>query len=96
MFVLRLKSFQMSRSLHIDINIPGPYPLYDLDLFYTRLLPHRYDYEIMPMQFIEILTDKNDQKTIGPENAHLKPDLGALSCHEMTLTLNIHTSLLTS
>ena len=36
------------------------------------------------------------QRTNGPENAHLKPDLGALSNHEMTLTLNTHTSLLTS
>ena len=37
-----------------------------------------------------------DQRTIGPENAHLKPDLGVLSHHEMTLTLNTHTPLLTS
>ena len=39
---------------------------------------------------------KYDQKTIGPENAHLKPDFGILSHHEMTLTLNTHTPLLTS
>ena len=32
-----------------------------------------------------------NQRTIGPENAHLKPDLGVLSHHEMTLTLNTHT-----
>ena len=38
----------------------------------------------------------NDQRTIGPENAHLRPDLGVLSHHEMTLTLNTHTPLLTS
>ena len=31
------------------------------------------------------------QRTIGPENAHLKPDLRVLSHHEMTLTLNTHT-----
>ena len=37
-----------------------------------------------------------NQRTIGPENAHLKPDLGVLSHHEMTLTLNTHTPLLTS
>ena len=37
-----------------------------------------------------------NQRTIGPENAHLKPDLGVLSHHEMTLTLNMHTPLLTS
>ena len=35
-----------------------------------------------------------DQRTIGPENAHLKPDLGVLSHHEMTL--NTDTPLLTS
>ena len=38
----------------------------------------------------------HNQRTIGPENAHLKPDLGVLSHHEMTLTLNTHTPLLTS
>ena len=27
-----------------------------------------------------------NQRTIGPENAHLKPDLGVLSHNEMTLT----------
>ena len=32
-----------------------------------------------------------NQRTIGPENAHLKPDLGVLSHNEMTLTLNTHT-----
>ena len=37
-----------------------------------------------------------NQRTIGPENAHLKPDLGVLSHHQMTLTLNTHTPLLTS
>ena len=37
-----------------------------------------------------------NQMTIGPENAHLKPDLGVLSHNEMTLTLNTHTPLLTS
>ena len=37
-----------------------------------------------------------NQRTTGPENAHLKPDLGVLSHHEMTLTLNTHTPLLTS
>ena len=36
------------------------------------------------------------QRTISPENAHLKPDLRVLSHHEMTLTLNTHTPLLTS
>ena len=40
--------------------------------------------------------DPMNQRTIGHENAHLKPDLGVLSHHEMTLTLNTHTPLLTS
>ena len=38
----------------------------------------------------------DNQRTIGPENAHLKPDPGVLSHHEMTLTLNTNTPLLTS
>ena len=38
----------------------------------------------------------SNQRTIGPENAHLKPDPGVLSHHEMTLTLNTHTALLNS
>ena len=37
-----------------------------------------------------------NQRTIGPENAHMKSDLGVLSHHEMTLTFNTHTPLLTS
>ena len=37
-----------------------------------------------------------NQRTIGPENAHLKLDPGVLSHHEMTLTLNTHTPLLNS
>ena len=38
----------------------------------------------------------SNQRTIGPENAHLKPDPRVLSHHEMTLTLNTHTPLLNS
>ena len=34
------------------------------------------------------------QRIIGPENAYLKPDLGALSHNEKTLTLNTHTRLI--
>ena len=40
--------------------------------------------------------DPINQRTIGPENAHLKPDPAVLSHHEMTLTLNTHTLLLNS
>ena len=39
---------------------------------------------------------QQNQRTIGPENAHLKPDPAVLSHHEMTLTLNTHTPLLNS
>ena len=42
------------------------------------------------VQYVHIV----NQRTIGPENAHLKLDLGVLSHHEMTL--NTHTPLLTS
>ena len=45
---------------------------------------------------VDVLKARRNQRTIGPENAHLKPDLGVLSHHEMTLTLNTHTPLLTS
>ena len=45
---------------------------------------------------IAVFILKMNQRTIGPENAHLKPDLGVLSHNEMTLTLNTHTPLLTS
>ena len=46
--------------------------------------------------YYNTLNDMYNQRTIGPENAHLKPDLGVLSHNEMTLTLNTHTPLLTS
>ena len=42
------------------------------------------------------INENDNQRTIGPENAHLKPDPGVLSHHEMTLTLNTHTPLLNS
>ena len=40
------------------------------------------------------ISKKKNQRTIGPENAHQKPDLGVLSHHEMTLTLNTHKPLI--
>ena len=52
-----------------------------------------------PKFWIRVPTCRNsNQRTIGPENAHLKPDPGVhvLSHHEMTLTLNTHTPLLNS
>ena len=36
------------------------------------------------------------QRTTGPENAHLKPDVRAFTLHEKTLTLNTHILLRTS
>ena len=48
------------------------------------------DQKLMELQL------SGNQRTIGPENAHLKPDPGVLSHHEMTLTLNTHTPLLNS
>ena len=45
---------------------------------------------------ISIEDETGDQRTIGPENAHLKPDPAVLSHHEMTLTLTTHTPLLNS
>ena len=47
---------------------------------------------------LKIHIPKINQRTIGSENAHLKPDPGVhvLSHHEMTLTLNTHTPLLNS
>ena len=35
---------------------------------------------------------KLNQRTIGPENAHLKPDLGVLSHNEMSLSMGKGTS----
>ena len=53
----------------------------------TDALESMMNYEIA-------LKQSKYQRTIGPENAHLKPDLGVLSHHEMILTLNTHTPLL--
>ena len=64
---------------------------YCLCIFITFKL-HIYIFTIK-LNGSEILIKKN-QRTIGPENAHLKPDPGVLSHHEMTLTLNTHTPLL--
>ena len=43
-----------------------------------------------------LITGSKNQRTIGPENAHLKPDPAVLSHHEITFTLNTHTPLLNS
>ena len=49
-----------------------------------------------PDNYLLLPFNQLNQRTIGPENAHLKPDPGVLSHHEMTLTLNTHTPLLNS
>ena len=51
---------------------------------------------LITAQALEVISINHYQRTIGPENAHLKPDLGVLRHNEMTLTLNTHTPLLTS
>ena len=53
-------------------------------------------YEVCLSENVGLNHNSSNQRTIGPENAHLKPDLGVLSHHEMTLNLNTHTPLLTS
>ena len=57
---------------------------------------HRSARRFQHVPTIYVLSKNKNQRTIGPENAHLKPDLGVLSHNEMTLTLNTHTPLLTS
>ena len=59
-------------------------------------LNSRRDSGIKFAKMDQMSSPNRNQRTIGPENAHLKPDLGELSHHEMTLTLNTHTPLLTS
>ena len=59
-------------------------------------MPARVNPSCQSFRSVVIAVSYSDQRTIGPENAHLKPDLGVLSHNEMTLTLNTHTPLLTS
>ena len=66
----------------------------NIDCGYTLELSRRGGSNEYPQSMFWI-KNKN-QRTIGPENAHLKPDLGVLSHNEMTLTLNTHAPLLTS
>ena len=68
-------------------------PLHTPVLLYKSGVYRGLSYDVAVFQWI---TSCNNQRTIGPENSHLKPDLGVLGHHEMTLTLNTHTPLLTS
>ena len=65
----------------------------NIDCGYTLELepPHQGGSNEYPQSMFWI-----NQRTNGPDNAHLKPDPGVLSHHEMTLTLNTHTPLLNS
>ena len=65
----------------------------NIDCGYTLEPPPRGGSNEYPQSMF--WSKNKNQRTIGPENAHLKPDLGVLSHHEM-LTLNTHTPLLTS
>ena len=70
-----------------------------LFLKYEKVLELSNEYSsrlILILQDNKFTNISENQRTIGPENAHLKPDLGVLSHNEMTLTLNTHTPLLTS
>ena len=53
------------------------------------------EYSLEPPRQIYVFDQIKNQRTIGLENSQLKPDLGAFSHHEMTLTLNTQTPLLT-
>ena len=65
------------------------------DRTYDDTIPdEKFEYCIPILMYF--LTININQRTIGPENAHLKPDPAVLSHHEMTLTLNTHTPLLNS
>ena len=66
----------------------------NIDCGYTLEPPRRGSSNEYPQSMFWSKTE--NQRTIGPENAHMKLDLGVLSQHEMTLTLNTHTPLLTS
>ena len=84
--MLQTRSYEMCRS-------SGNLIQWRKSLFDTILV---YNNKNKPMLRYKFGSVYNNQRTIGPENAHLKPDLGVLSHNEMTLTLNTHTPLLTS
>ena len=61
----------------------------NIDCGYTLEPPRRGGSNEYPQSMF--WSKSTNQRTIGPENAHLKPDLGVLSHHKMILTLNTHT-----
>ena len=54
-------------------------------LYLATALPTE-NIRLSPYNIVKSLSFNSNQRTIGPENAHLKPDLGVLSHHETTLT----------
>ena len=69
---------------------PGAIYMYGLGFQRLPLGPANFN------AYKTMLDPYNNQRTNGPENAHLKPDPGVINHHEMTLTLNTHTPLLNS
>ena len=66
----------------------------NIDCGYTLEPPRRGGSNEYPQSMF--WSKNKNQRTNGPEKAHLKPDPGVLSHREMTLTLNTHTPLLNS
>ena len=78
--------------LEIAFELPTPEPHITWNNQINALLHMSY----MAYEVHTNINTRTNQRTIGPENAHLKPDPGVLSHHEMTLTLNTHTPLMNS
>ena len=71
--------------------------LFALDLNFYSQIPNTNIQKLMLIERFDTRPyHQANQRTSGPENAHLKPDPGVLSHHEMTLTLKTHTPLLNS
>ena len=86
--------FKETTNLHCEDNFN-----FQLILTFFCLNNEKLDtkHQVLIMDVIPLncqLQTARNQRTIGPENAHLKPDPAVLSHHEMTLTLNTHTPLL--
>ena len=81
---IRVKSVEINQHIYIS-NLYGAW-LYKTDIPTNRPTDESTETENIHKY----------QRTIGPDNAHLKPDLGVLGHHEMAFTLNTHTPLLTS
>ena len=93
--------YYMGKPLH-TCEVPCASHIFTISKFSKQLTKVKYSMLILANQIEAVLTSTHNlfwiknQRTIGPENAHLKPDPGVLSHHEMTLTLNTHAPLLNS